>query len=1184
MQKAGESMARKYDIGPRIGIDGEKEFRDAIDGINQKLKTLNTELKLVSSSFDGNRKSVRDLTSQNEVLNKSLTTLKERLEQQNKALEAAKAKYGEADKVTQGWQQRVNLTAAEINNIERQIKSNEKAIKNHNKETIKAVKKTDEFKDAQARLKKTFDAVKIAVVAVTTAIGASGKAAIDYESAFAGVRKTVDATEEELQQLSDGIRKMSREIPLAAADIAKIAENAGQLGIQKDNILGFTRVMADLGVATNLTGEEAAQTLAKFANITQMSQGNFDRLGSTIVHLGNNLATTEADIAAMSLRLAGAGRQVGMTEAQVLSFAGALSSVGIEAEMGGSAFSKVMLEMQMAAQTGEDAIAGFARVAGMSAKEFKNLFERDATGAIISFIEGLGKLNNAALVLESLGMKEVRLRDTLLRASSAGDVFRNSIEMGTKAWEENVALTNEASQRYETVESQLQMMKNAIVDAAITVGQGLLPQIKELAARIKEADLTPIINGFKWIIENGKLIISIIAGIGTGMLVWNAVQTIMSVVKAIQVWTGAMEAAKVAQLGLNAAIASNPIGLVISLVATLTAGLITYIATADRAASASAQFYNEAQKTREEVEKLGAEVSNTTAEINAKATKASELTDTLYDLNEQVKSGTLTEEEAKRVKQEMQSVYTQLKTLIPQVKIAFDNETGAIITQRDEVEKLIDSYIRLARAKAAQAKLEEIQSKLLDVELKKREAQTNLAGAEYNISAFGAQRDQYSSQVGFNTLTRMYDREAASKLMEATNHLRQSKEDFKKSSASVKEYEASERELQKTLTTLTEIIKEQGIDLGLLTQSTDNAADATGGFNDQLSNLEKNSKKAGGAAKSAAKESEKASKEAEKAAKEAEKAEREAIEKRFKDLKWFADMGYITQAEYYKQLEELTNTYYEEGSEEWQRYTLEIANYQKKVFEDNKKEIESIFDEIAKAATSRIDEVKKAQESLTQKLNDYAVLFEKVTIKNKDRSVEQFFRLNDMKKTNETLEKYNDLLLEVKERGADYAIFDMLRKLDIEEAIAKSQVLLKLTDEEFEKFNEAFQENRKLTADIAKNLTAEEMPRAAEDATNELVNALEGMTQQFGDLGENYAQAIADGFNKAWSSLVQTITREVQTKLYGLNLNLNYSGAGATQSVYSPTYYINGQNMTPAEAFAAASRQYMIDRIRGLIK
>src|SRR5690606_27244928 len=142
--------------------------------------------------------------------------------------------------------------------------------------------------------------------------GLAIKASIDFESAFAGVRKTVDATESEFSALSQGIRDMSKEVPSSATAIAGIAEAAGQLGIETPNILSFTRTMVDLGEATNMTGDEAATALARFANITQMPQTEFSRLGSVIVALGNNLATTESEIVQFGLRLAGAGSQAGM--------------------------------------------------------------------------------------------------------------------------------------------------------------------------------------------------------------------------------------------------------------------------------------------------------------------------------------------------------------------------------------------------------------------------------------------------------------------------------------------------------------------------------------------------------------------------------------------------------------------------------------------------------------------------------------------------------------------------------------------------------------------------------------------------------------------------------------------------------------------------------------------------------
>ena len=150
------------------------------------------------------------------------------------------------------------------------------------------------------------------------------------------------------------------------------------------------------------------------------SQSQFSNIGSTLVDLGNNFATTEKPIMEMAHRMAGAGKQVGLTEAQVLGFAAALSSVGIEAQMGGSAFSKALIKMEVASATGGDALEDFGRVAGMTAQQFKTLWDSDPAAAFEAFIVGLSKLDDegesAIAMLDEIGIKEVRLRDTMLRA------------------------------------------------------------------------------------------------------------------------------------------------------------------------------------------------------------------------------------------------------------------------------------------------------------------------------------------------------------------------------------------------------------------------------------------------------------------------------------------------------------------------------------------------------------------------------------------------------------------------------------------------------------------------------------------------------------------------------------------------------------------------------------------------
>lgn len=325
----------------------------------------------------------------------------------------------------------------------------------------------------------------LAATGVLTGIGvAAVREFAIFESSFAGVKKTIDATEMEYKQMAETFREMARVMPTNVNEINRVAEAAGSLGIEKNNLKEFTKVMIDMGNTTNLTSDAAATEMARFANITRMSQKDFARMGSTIVDLGNKLATTEAEIMSMGLRLAGAGKQVGMTEPQILALAAALSSVGVEAEAGGTAMSQMMIKMSQAVAQGSEELTFFARTAGMTRDEFQKSFGDDAANTILQFLNGVNMLNESGqdvfTTLEKMGIQGVRLVDVTTRAAGAQKLFNEALGIGEEAWEKNTALTVEAEKRYETLESQLQVTINLVRDIAISIGEGLAPAIRDL--------------------------------------------------------------------------------------------------------------------------------------------------------------------------------------------------------------------------------------------------------------------------------------------------------------------------------------------------------------------------------------------------------------------------------------------------------------------------------------------------------------------------------------------------------------------------------------------------------------------------------------------------------------------------------------------------------------------------------
>lgn len=319
---------------------------------------------------------------------------------------------------------------------------------------------------------------------IAAGLGFAVKAAIDWESAWAGVTKTVDGSAEQLGALEGQLRAMARTLPASHTEIAAVAEAAGQLGIKTADVAGFTRVMIDLGETTNLTADEAATSLAQFMNIMGTSASEVSNLGSAIVSLGNNGASTERDIVAMGMRIAAAGKAAGMSETDVLGFASALSSVGVEAEAGGTAISMSFTQIGNAVRKGGDDLELIARTAGMTSEQFQTAWGQNAAGAMESFVTGLGRMQasgqDARGVLDDLGMTGIRQSDSLMRLALAGDLLGESLSNSSSAWDANSALAEEAAKRYSTTESQIKIAWNNIKDAAIDAGAALLPIVSQI--------------------------------------------------------------------------------------------------------------------------------------------------------------------------------------------------------------------------------------------------------------------------------------------------------------------------------------------------------------------------------------------------------------------------------------------------------------------------------------------------------------------------------------------------------------------------------------------------------------------------------------------------------------------------------------------------------------------------------
>ena len=531
--------------GITIEIGGDTtKLTKALANVDNALNKTKTNLRDIEKALKLNPSSTALLKDKQQELARAISETEERLKTEKEAYE----QLSHADKTPENIEQmrqlktQIDLDTEALRQLEKEARQSASVLGTQMQIAGEKVKEVGEkIKEAGDKISDFGTKMTQKVtVPIATAFGASIKSAVEWESAFTGVMKTVDETATTTyDDLKGGINELAKVTASSQNEIASTMEIAGQLGVSADDVLDFTKVMIELKDTTNLTAEEAASSLAKFANVTNMSLKDVDKLGAAIVDLGNNYATTEADIVSMATRLSGAGAQVGLTQGEIVGLATALSSVGIEAEMGGSAFSKAMIKMQVAVETGFTQVndlterAGmslrdlelmstndtksfkelaqslgmttteikevitngnnlttFADVAGMKTEEFVKLYKDDAPGALQAFIAGLGdtetKGESTIAMLQDMGFTEVRLRDTLTRLANAHGLVTDAMEQGNKAWEDNAALENEAEKRYGTMESRLNQLKARITEVAVQIGEMLMPYVEALMGKVQE--------------------------------------------------------------------------------------------------------------------------------------------------------------------------------------------------------------------------------------------------------------------------------------------------------------------------------------------------------------------------------------------------------------------------------------------------------------------------------------------------------------------------------------------------------------------------------------------------------------------------------------------------------------------------------------------------------------------------
>ena len=443
------------------------------------LTEANKSLDKNSVSYKDNQKALNWVNTEIEAYTKQSQSISDSIRTQEAALSGSKKAYTDA-------QATVKKATEQYEEYEKGLKAAERADEAQNlQNTGKRWKEVGEGIDTVTK------PLQYAATALAAGGVASAKFAIDFEDNFANVKKTVDGTPEQLEKIRQEIIDMTTvginghsAIPETTAELTELAAAGGQLGITTDNIADFTEVMAQMGSATNLVGEEGAATLARFQNVMGVGQNEIRNIGSAIVDLGNHSATTESEIAAMALRMGKYGSSVRMSAADVLGYSAALSSLGIEAQMGGSAIGRTWLSIETAVASGGEGLTKFAKYSGKSAEEFKKQWNTDSSGAFNGLLKGLQSAENLTLALDDLGINNTQDIQAMMALVNGYDLVTESVNRSNTAYKENTALQEEFDRKAETTASQLSVTKNNIVEAARSIGETMLPSIKDASTTV----------------------------------------------------------------------------------------------------------------------------------------------------------------------------------------------------------------------------------------------------------------------------------------------------------------------------------------------------------------------------------------------------------------------------------------------------------------------------------------------------------------------------------------------------------------------------------------------------------------------------------------------------------------------------------------------------------------------------
>lgn len=312
-------------------------------------------------------------------------------------------------------------------------------------------------------------------------------AAVKFESSMADVRKVVDFdSPEQFKQMGKDILDLSTRIPMAAEGLAQIVAAGGQSGIARDELLGFAEGAAKMGVAFDITAEQAGDMMAKWRTAFKMGQSDVVKLADKINFLGNTTAASAPLISDVVTRIGPLGSVGGVASGEIAALGASLVGSGVTSEIAATGIKNLILALVSGESATKSQNEAFAAL-GLNAIDMAKYMQKDARGAILSVLEAVQRLDKeqqASVMAELFGKESISAIAPLL---SNLDALKTNFDAVSDASKYAGSMEKEFQTRAETTANAMELMNNSIYRTKVAIGQGLLPAIAPVASVVADA-------------------------------------------------------------------------------------------------------------------------------------------------------------------------------------------------------------------------------------------------------------------------------------------------------------------------------------------------------------------------------------------------------------------------------------------------------------------------------------------------------------------------------------------------------------------------------------------------------------------------------------------------------------------------------------------------------------------------